>query len=169
MQKETLNLSAWEQIKEKVKRWFGKGEYGTARDFLNLHKMRENSIDLEFLLLTKEFKENGLKKDVYGAQYDLKQEFKDFEERKTKGEFVGKNEQKALDFLQKYKLKLSALESKVDELAHLKKEIATIKSVINGNDLDVKKEEELQSYKTYQEAENEKERARRQRWREKGL
>ena len=43
------------------------------------------------------------------------------------------------------------------------------KSVINGNDLDVKKEEDLQSYKTYQEAENEKERARRQRWREKGL
>jgi hypothetical protein len=36
MQKETLNLSALEQIKEKVKRWFGKGEYGTARDFLNL-------------------------------------------------------------------------------------------------------------------------------------
>ena len=169
MQKETLNLSAWEQIKEKVKRWFGKGEYGTARDFLNLHKMRENSIDLEFLLLTKEFKENGLKKDVYGTQYDLKQEFKDFEERKTKGEFVGKNEQKALDFLEKYKLKLSALDSKVDELANLKKEIATIKSVISGNDLDVKKEEELQSYKTYQEAENEKERARRQRWREKGL
>ena len=67
MQKETLNLTAWEQIKEKVKRWFGKGEYGTARDFLNLHKMRENSIDLEFLLLTKEFKENGLKKDVYGT------------------------------------------------------------------------------------------------------
>ena len=82
---------------------------------------------------------------------------------------LGANEQKALDFLQKYKLKLSALDSKVDELAHLKKEIATIKSVINGNDLDVKKEEELQSYKTYQEAENEKERARRQRWREKGL
>ena len=81
MQKETLNLSAWEQIKEKVKRWFGKGEYGTSRDFLNLHKMRENSIDLEFLLLSKEFKENGLKKDVYGTQYDLKQEFKDFEER----------------------------------------------------------------------------------------
>ena len=131
--------------------------------------MRENSIDLEFLLLTKEFKENGLKKDVYGTQYDLKQEFKDFEERKDKGEFVGENEQKALDFLEKYKLKLSALDSKVDELAHLKKEIATIKSVINGNDLDVKKEEELQSYKTYQEAENEKERARRQRWREKGL
>ena len=131
--------------------------------------MRENSIDLEFLLLTKEFKENGLKKDVYGTQYDLKQEFKDFEERKDKGEFVGENEQKALDFLKKYKLKLSALDSKVDELAHLKKEIATIKSVINGNDLDVKKEEELQSYKTYQEAENEKERARRQRWREKGL
>ena len=169
MQKETLNLSAWEQIKEKVKRWLGKGEYGTARDFLNLHKMRENSIDLEFLLLTKEFKENGLKKDVYGTQYDLKQEFKDFEERKDKGEFVGENEQKALDFLEKYKLKLSALDSKVDELAHLKKEIATIKSVISGNDLDVKKEEELQSYKTYQEAENEKERARRQRWREKGL
>ena len=140
MQKETLNLSAWEQIKEKVKRWFGKGEYGTARDFLNLHKMRENSIDLEFLLLTKEFKENGLKKDVYGTQYDLKQEFKDFEERKAKGDFVGANEQKALDFLEKYKLKLSALDSKVDELAHLKKEIATIKSVINGNDLDVKKE-----------------------------
>ena len=131
--------------------------------------MRENSIDLEFLLLTKEFKENGLKKDVYGTQYDLKQEFKDFEERKDKGEFVGENEQKALDFLQKYKLKLSALDSKVDELANLKKEIATIKSVISGNDLDVKKEEELQSYKTYQEAENEKERARRQRWREKGL
>ena len=169
MQKETLNLSAWEKIKEKVKRWFGKGEYGTARDFLNLHKMRENSIDLEFLLLTKEFKENGLKKDVYGTQYDLKQEFKDFEERKDKGEFVGENEQKALDFLEKYKLKLSALDSKVDELANLKKEIATIKSVISGNDLDVKKEEELQSYKTYQEAENEKERARRQRWREKGL
>ena len=169
MQKETLNLSAWEQIKEKVKRWFGKGEYGTARDFLNLHKMRENSIDLEFLLLTKEFKENGLKKDVYGTQYDLKQEFKDFEQRKVKGEFVGENEQKALDFLEKYKLKLSALDSKVDELANLKKEIATIKSVISGNDLDVKKEEELQSYKTYQEAENEKERARRQRWREKGL
>ena len=169
MQKETLNLSAWEQIKEKVKRWFGKGEYGTARDFLNLHKMRENSIDLEFLLLTKEFKENGLKKDVYGTQYDLKQEFKDFEERKDKGEFVGENEQKALDFLKKYKLKLSALDSKVDELANLKKEIATIKSVISGNDLDVKKEEELQSYKTYKEAEEEKERARRQRWREKGL
>lgn len=131
--------------------------------------MRENSIDLEFLLLTKEFKENGLKKDVYGTQYDLKQEFKDFEERKDKGEFVGENEQKALDFLEKYKLKLSALDSKVDELANLKKEIATIKSVISGNDLDVKKEEELQSYKTYQEAENEKERARRQRWREKGL
>ena len=73
------------------------------------------------------------------------------------------------DFLEKYKLKLSALDSKVDELANLKKEIATIKSVISGNDLDVKKEEELQSYKTYQEAENEKERARRQRWREKGL
>ena len=54
-------------------------------------------------------------------------------------------------------------------MAHLKKEIATIKSVINGNDLDVKKEEELQSYKTYKEAEEEKERARRQRWREKGL
>ena len=149
MQKETLNLTAWEQIKEKVKRWFGKGEYGTSRDFLTLHKMRENSIDLEFLLITKEFK--------------------DFEERKDKGEFVGENEQKALDFLEKYKLKLSALDSKVDELAHLKKEIATIKSVISGNDLDVKKEEELQSYKTYQEAENEKERARRQRWREKGL
>ena len=149
MQKETLNLTAWEQIKEKVKRWFGKGEYGTSRDFLNLHKMRENSIDLEFLLLTKEFK--------------------DFEERKDKGEFVGENEQKALDFLEKYKLKLSALDSKVDELAHLKKEIATIKSVISGNDLDVKKEEELQSYKTYKEAEEEKERARRQRWREKGL
>ena len=131
--------------------------------------MRENSIDLEFLLLTKEFKENGLKKDVYGTQYDLKQEFKDFEERKDKGEFVGENEQKALDFLEKYKLKLSALDSKVDELANLKKDIATIKSVISGNDLDVKKEEELQSYKTYQEAENEKERARRQRWREKGL
>ena len=131
--------------------------------------MRENSIDLEFLLLTKEFKENGLKKDVYGTQYDLKQEFKDFEQRKVKGEFVGENEQKALDFLEKYKLKLSALDSKVDELANLKKEIATIKSVISGNDLDVKKEEELQSYKTYQEAENEKERARRQRWREKGL
>ncbi len=32
MQKETLNLTAWEQIKEKVKRWFGKGEYGTSRD-----------------------------------------------------------------------------------------------------------------------------------------
>lgn len=169
MQKETLNLTAWEQIKEKVKRWFGKGEYGTSRDFLNLHKMRENSIDLEFLLLSKEFKENGLKKDVYGTQYDLKQEFKDFEERKAKGEFVGKNEKKALDFLEKYKLKLSALDSKVDELAHLKKEIATIKSVINGNDLDVKKEEELQSYKTYKETEDEKERARRQRWREKGL
>ena len=149
MQKETLNLTAWEQIKEKVKRWFGKGEYGTSRDFLTLHKMRENSTDLEFLLLTKEFK--------------------DFEERKDKGEFVGENEQKALDFLEKYKLKLSALDSKVDELAHLKKEIATIKSVISGNDLDVKKEEELQSYKTYKEAENEKERARRQRWREKGL
>ena len=169
MQKETLNLSAWEQIKEKVKRWFGKGEYVTARNFLNLHKMRENSIDLEFLLLTKEFKENGLKKDVYGTQYDLKQEFKDFEERKDKGEFVGENEQKALDFLEKYKLKLSALDSKVDELANLKKEIATIKSVISGNDLDVKKEEELQSYKTYKETEDEKERARRQRWREKGL
>ena len=169
MQKETLNLTAWEQIKEKVKRWFGNHEYGQSRDFLNLHKMRENSIDLEFLLLTKEFKENGLKKDVYGTQYDLKQEFKDFEERKDKGEFVGENEQKALDFLEKYKLKLSALDSKVDELANLKKEIATIKSVISGNDLDVKKEEELQSYKTYQEAENEKERARRQRWREKGL
>ncbi len=29
MQKETLNLTAWEQMKEKVKRWFGEGEYGT--------------------------------------------------------------------------------------------------------------------------------------------
>ncbi|MDN5053311.1 hypothetical protein, partial [Aliarcobacter butzleri] len=110
MQIETLNLTAWEQIKEKVKRWFGKGEYGTARDFLTLHKMRENSIDLEFLLITKEFKENGLTKDVYGTQYDLKQEFKDFEQRKVKGEFVGENEQKALEFLEKYKLKLSDLE-----------------------------------------------------------
>ena len=73
MQKETLNLSAWEQIKEKVKRWFGKGEYGTARDFLNLHKMRENSIDLEFLLLTKEFKENGLKKDYRKVQKWMEQ------------------------------------------------------------------------------------------------
>ena len=34
-------------------------------------------------------------------------------------------------------------------------QFATIKSVINGNDLDVKKEEELQSYKTYKEAEEE--------------
>lgn len=169
MSKEMLKLSPWEQIKEKVKRWFGKGQYGTAREFLDLHKLQQRGVDLDFLILTKEFKENGLKKDVYGTQYDLKQEFKDFEEREAKGEFVGVNEQKALDFLEKYKLKLSALDSKVDELAQLKKEIATIKSVINGNDLEVKKEEELQSYRTHKEIEEEKERARQQRWREKGL
>lgn len=57
----------------------------------------------------------------------------------------------------------------MDELAQLKKEIATIKSVINGNDLEVKKEEELQSYRTYKETEKEKQRTREQRWREKGL
>lgn len=169
MPKETLKLTAWQQVKEKVKRWFGKGEYGTSRDFLTLHQMRENSIDLELLLFTKEFKEEGLKKDVYGSQYDLKQEFKDFEDRKAKGEFLSGNEQKALDFLQNYNSKLSKLDSKVDELAQLKKEIATIKSVINGNDLEVKKEEELQSYRTYKETEKEKQRAREQRWREKGL
>ncbi len=169
MQKETLHLTAWEQIKERVKRLFGKGEYGIARDFLTLHKMRENSINLEFLLITKEFKENGLVKDIYGTQYDLKQEFKDFEQRKVKGEFVGENEQKALDFLEKYKLKLSALDSKVDELAYLKKEIAKIKSVINGNDLDVKKEEELQSYRTKKEIDKEEQSDREKRWRDKGL
>ncbi|MDD3009605.1 MAG: hypothetical protein PHQ70_12175 [Arcobacter sp.] len=169
MPKEALKLTAWQQVKEKVKRWFGKGEYGTSRDFLNLHRMRENSIELELLLFTKEFKEDGLKKDVYGTQYDLKQEFKDFEDRKAKGEFLSGNEQKALDFIKNYNSKLSELDSKVDELAQLKKEIATIKSVINGNDSEVKKEEELQSYRTYKETEKEKQRAREQRWREKGL
>ena len=169
MPKETLKLTAWQQVKEKVKRWFGKGEYGTSRDFLTLHQMRENSIDLELLLFTKKFKEEGLKKDVYGTQYDLKQEFKDFEERKAKGEFLSGNEQKALDFLQNYNAKLSELDSKVDELAQLKKEIATIKNAINGNDSEVKKEEELQSYRTYKETEKQKQRTREQRWREKGL
>lgn len=169
MPKETLKLTAWQQVKEKVKRWFGKGEYGTSRDFLTLHQMRENSIDLELLLFTKEFKEEGLKKDVYGTQYDLKQEFKDFEDRKAKGEFLSGNEQKALDFLKNYNSKLSELDLKVDELAQLKKEIATIKNAINGNDSEVKKEEELQSYRTYKETEKEKQRAREQRWREKGL
>lgn len=169
MSKETLKLTAWQQIKEKVKRWFGKGEYGTSRDFLNLHQMRENSIDLELLLFTKEFKEDGLTKDVYGTNYELKKEFREFEEKKAKGEFLSGNEQKALDFLKNYNSKLSELDSKVDELAQLKKEIATIKSVINGNDLEVKKEEELQSYRTYKETEKEKQRTREQRWREKGL
>lgn len=169
MPKETLKLTAWQQVKEKVKRWFGKGEYGTSRDFLTLHQMRENSIDLELLLFTKEFKEEGLKKDVYGTQYDLKQEFKEFEEKKAKGEFLSGNEQKALDFIKNYNSKLSELDLKVDELAQLKKEIATIKNAINGNDLEVKKEEELQSYRTYKEIEKEKQRAREQRWIEKGL
>ena len=169
MSKETLKLTAWQQIKEKVKRWFGKGEYGTSRDFLTLHQMRENSIDLELLLFTKEFKEDGLTKDVYGTNYELKKEFREFEEKKAKGEFLSGNEQKALDFLKNYNSKLSELDSKVDELAQLKKEIAIIKSVINGNDLEVKKEEELQSYRTYKETEKEKQRAREQRWREKGL
>lgn len=169
MSKETLKLTTWQQIKEKVKRWFGKGEYGTSRDFLTLHQMRENSIDLELLLFTKEFKEDGLTKDVYGTNYELKKEFREFEEKKAKGEFLSGNEQKALDFLKNYNSKLSELDSKVDELAQLKKEIAIIKSVINGNDLEVKKEEELQSYRTYKETEKEKQRAREQRWREKGL
>ena len=168
MPKETLKLTAWQQVKEKVKRWFGKGEYGTSRDFLNLHQMRESSIDLELLLFTKELKEDGLTKDVYGTNYELKKEFREFEEKKAKGEYLN-NEQKALDFLQNYNSKLSELDSKVDELAQLKKEIATIKSVINGNDLEVKKEEELQSYRTYKETEKEKQRTREQRWREKGL
>ena len=78
MQKETLNLTAWEQIKEKVKRWFGKGEYGTSRDFLTLHKMKENSTDLEFLLLTKEFKENGLKKSHNNEDSKLSKSEEDF-------------------------------------------------------------------------------------------
>ena len=168
MSKETLKLTAWQQIKEKVKRWFGKGEYGTSRDFLTLHQMRENSIDLELLLFTKEFKEDGLTKDVYGTNYELKKEFREFEEKKAKGEYLN-DEQTALDFLKNYNSKLSQLDSKVDELAQLKKEIATIKSVINGNDSEVKKEEELQSYRTYKETEKEKQRAREQRWREKGL
>lgn len=168
MPKETLKLTAWQQIKEKVKRWFGKGEYGTSRDFLTLHQMRENSIDLELLLFTKEFKEEGLKKDVYGTNYELKKEFSEFEEKKAKGEYLN-NEQKALDFLKNYNSKLSELDLKVDELAQLKKEIATIKNAINGNDLEVKKEEELRSYRTYKETEKEKQRAREQRWREKGL
>lgn len=168
MPKETLKLTAWQQVKEKVKRWFGKGEYGTSRDFLTLHQMRENSIDLELLLFTKEFKEDGLKKDVYGTNYELKKEFGEFEEKKAKGEYLN-NEQTALDFLKNYNSKLSELDSKVDELAQLKKEIATIKSVINGNDLDVKKEEELQNSRTHKEIEQEKQRDREKRWREKGL
>lgn len=168
MPKETLKLTAWQQVKEKVKRWFGKGEYGTSRDFLTLHQMRENSIDLELLLFTKEFKEDGLKKDVYGTNYELKKEFGEFEEKKAKGEYLN-NEQTALDFLKNYNSKLSELDSKVDELAQLKKEIATIKSVINGNDLDVKKEEELQNFRTHKEIEQEKQRDREKRWREKGL
>lgn len=168
MPKETLKFTAWQQVKEKVKRWFGKGEYGTSRDFLTLHQMRENSIDLELLLFTKEFKEDGLKKDVYGTNYELKKEFGEFEEKKAKGEYLN-NEQTALDFLKNYNSKLSELDSKVDELAQLKKEIATIKSVINGNDLDVKKEEELQNFRTHKEIEQEKQRDREKRWREKGL
>lgn len=168
MPKETLKLTPWEQLKEKVRRWFGKGEYGTSRDFLTLHQMRENSIDLELLLFTKEFKEDGLTKDVYGTNYELKKEFGEFEEKKAKGEYLN-NEQTALDFLKNYNSKLSQLDSKVDELAQLKKEIATIKSVINGNDLDVKKEEELQSFRTHKEIEQEKQRDREKRWREKGL
>ncbi|QKF68120.1 hypothetical protein AVENP_2624 [Arcobacter venerupis] len=168
MPKETLKLTPWEQLKEKVRRWFGKGEYGTSRDFLTLHQMRENSIDLELLLFTKEFKQDGLTKDVYGTNYELKKEFSEFEEKKAKGEYLN-NEQTALDFLKNYNSKLSQLDSKVDELAQLKKEIATIKSVINGNDLDVKKEEELQSFRTHKEIEQEKQRDREKRWREKGL
>ena len=168
MPKETLKLTPWEQLKEKVRRWFGKGEYGTSRDFLTLHQMRENSIDLELLLFTKEFKEDGLTKDVYGTNYELKKEFREFEEKKAKGEYLN-DEQTALNFLKNYNSKLSQLDSKVDELAQLKKEIATIKSVINGNDLDVKKEEELQSFRTHKEIEQEKQRDREKRWREKGL
>ncbi|ABV67596.1 hypothetical protein Abu_1340 [Aliarcobacter butzleri RM4018] len=169
MSKEMLKLSPWEQIKEKVKRWFGKGQYGTAREFLDLHKLQQRGVDLDFLILTKEFKEDGLKKAVYGTQYNLKQEYKEFEEKYAKGEFLGVNEQKGLNFLALHREKLEALDRKVDELAKLKREIATIKSFINGNDLEVQKEEKLQSYRTYTEIEDEKERVRRQRWREKGL
>lgn len=132
-------------FKEKVKRFFGFGDYGLYRNPSKANQLHTAQISTEIDILGNMFKSSGLAKEIENEKFQIKKEFEEFHNKFINKEFHSSDEKmtEAQKINDEFTIRIENLKNKIAELDGIKIDIKDLTCLNKEQEKEFNKEMSL--------------------------